>query len=81
MELQGPVHKYLPLIKCLHVMRITKTRTTSFSELMAVKIWDNKYYTGYILAAVLLDKLTGKRSKQLSYEIYYINKLNNLIST
>jgi len=33
---------------------------------MAVKMRDNNEYTGYILEAVLWDKLTGKRSKQVS---------------
>jgi len=48
MEPQGTVHKYLPHIKCLYVMRITKTRTKFFLELMAVKMGDNKYYAGCV---------------------------------
>jgi hypothetical protein len=40
MELQGSVYNYPPFIKCLNIMRITKTRTTFFSELIAVKLED-----------------------------------------
>ena len=35
---------------------------------------EDKYYREYILDAVLWDELTTKRSKQLSYEIYYIHE-------
>jgi hypothetical protein len=47
MEQQGSVYNYFPFIKCLNVMGITNTRTTAFSELMAVKLGDNNYI-GYI---------------------------------
>lgn len=72
--MQGPVHKYLPFIKCLQVMRFSKIRITSFSDLMAAKMRENKYYTGYILEVVLWDKLRAKRSKQMSWK--YITKMN-----
>jgi hypothetical protein len=83
MELQGPFHRHLPFIKYLQAMSNKKTRTTSFSELMAVKIGDNKDYTGsiYIPEAVLWNKLTAKRSKQLSHEIYYINEFIYILFT